>query len=183
MGIINSTHAIETSYDEYRYIQHYKTNIYNDKLSAHIYNDIDNNNNNNNSKKIEKYLNKLRVLNNKKYYHNHPMIYSSDDLKNLKTIEDIINWIKTELIGVRYKWVYFFGDSYINKDAFHAINGPITNYQNIYMSGMNCIGLINLIYRKMYSSISYIYHNYDDYQELGLSTSRRKVDISRVFLL
>ena len=146
-----------------------KSETYKNKILKHI-NDT---NDLNGKPKIEKYKRRLRLFNNDKYLGNDKIKYLSYDLESEskrkpETIEDIISWAIKRLIGVKYKWIYSSNAEYKNIKSFHAQNGIIKDYLNIYKLGVNCIGLINLIYRKMYNNISYLEYNVQEYKPYGL---------------
>lgn len=46
-----------------------------------------------------------------------------------------------------------------NTNAFHKNDMPIPYYSQIYDQGMNCIGLINLIYRRIFKSVPYLFYD------------------------
>lgn len=140
-----------------------------------------------NTEKIKKYECKLRLLNNEKYSGKFKILknyrdYYYDDLKyNLRTyyygehiennekgtiIKNIINWVIERLMGVKYKLIYLDEKIllYKNTVSFYGTDGAIPNYSEIYKYGMNCIGLINLIYKKIYKKIPYLYYNRESYE-------------------
>lgn len=59
-------------------------------------------------------------------------------------INNVMEWAKDRLIGVRYKMVYS-NNGYKNTNALYSDRRSFPNYSEIHEIGMNCIGLINLI--------------------------------------
>lgn len=156
------------------------------EILCNDYNDDMNTGKNN---KIKKYMCKLSKLNNYKYTGSYKKPYdyydyylgdrkfdfetltydnvnkTTTEKKNI--IKNIIFWSIERLIGVKYKWIYYDDrtDKYKNTNAFHKNDMPIPYYSQIYDQGMNCIGLINLIYRIIFKSVPYITYKYSIYKE------------------
>jgi cell wall-associated NlpC family hydrolase len=109
-------------------------------------------------------LNPLRVFKDRAGYKN-----DIDEDEKIRYITDVINWTKERLIGIPYKWVYMRdkknGNSYYkNTEALHSKHKQFPNYSEIKETGINCIGLINLI--RLRIGLTFIpitdIHNYDE---------------------
>ena len=71
-------------------------------------------------------------------------LYSTDNKEVF--INNVMEWAKDRLISVKYKRVYLDNtNKYKNINALHSKHKSFPNYSEIYKTGMNCIGLINLI--------------------------------------